>query len=51
MVYVVQNYLVFFFTLSIAWYVEVLQKTTTFRRLALCPPSGGWVRIDLLTEG
>jgi hypothetical protein len=31
----------FFWTLSIVWYVEVLQKTTTFRRLDLSPSSGG----------
>jgi hypothetical protein len=45
MVYAVQN----FWTLSIIWYVEVLQKTTTFRRLDLSPSSGGWGRIDLLS--
>jgi hypothetical protein len=39
----------FFWTLSIIWYVEVLQMTTTFRRLDLSPSSGGWVRIDLLS--
>jgi hypothetical protein len=39
----------FFRTLSIVWCVEVLQKTTTFRRLDLSPSSGGWGRIDLLS--
>jgi hypothetical protein len=29
--------------------VEVLQKTTTFRRLDLSPSSGGWGRIDLFS--
>jgi hypothetical protein len=38
----------FFWTLSIVSYVEVLQKTTTFRRLDLSPSSGGWGRVDLL---
>jgi hypothetical protein len=38
----------FFSTLSIVWYVEVLQKTTTFRRLDLSPSSRGWGRVDLL---
>jgi gamma-glutamyl-gamma-aminobutyrate hydrolase PuuD len=28
--------------------VEVLQKTTTFRRLNLSPSSGGWGRVDLI---
>jgi hypothetical protein len=32
----------FFWTLSIVWCVEVLQKTTTFRRLDLSSSSGGW---------
>jgi hypothetical protein len=36
----------FFWTLSIVWYVKVLQKTTTFRRLDLSPTSGGWGRVD-----
>jgi hypothetical protein len=49
MVYVVQNYLAFFLTLSIVSCVEVLQKTTTFRRLELSPSSGGWGRVDLLS--
>jgi hypothetical protein len=49
MVYVEQNYLAFFWTLSIVSYVEVLQKTTTFRRLDLCPSSGGWGRVDRLS--
>jgi hypothetical protein len=39
----------FFWTLSIVWYMEVLQKTTTFHRLDLSPSSGGWGRIDLLS--
>jgi hypothetical protein len=39
----------FFWTLSIVWYVEVLQKTTTFRRLDLSPSSGGWGRVDILS--
>jgi hypothetical protein len=39
----------FFWTLSIVGYVEVLQKTTTFRRLDLSPLSGGWGRVDLLS--
>jgi hypothetical protein len=39
----------FFWTLSIVWYVEVLLKTTTFRRLDLSPSSGGWGRVDLLS--
>jgi sorbitol-specific phosphotransferase system component IIBC len=30
------------------WYVKVLQKTTTFRRLDLSPSSGGWGRVDIL---
>jgi hypothetical protein len=38
----------FFWTLSVVWYVEVLQKTTTFRRLELSPSSGEWGRVDLL---
>jgi hypothetical protein len=38
-----------FWTLSIVWYVKVLQKTTTFRRLDLSPSSGGWGRVDLLS--
>jgi hypothetical protein len=49
MVYVVQNYLTFFWTLSIVSYVEVLQKATTFRRLDLFPSSDGWGRVDLLS--
>jgi hypothetical protein len=39
----------FFWTLSIVWYVEVLQKTTTFRRLDLFPSLSGWGRVDLLS--
>jgi hypothetical protein len=39
----------FFWTMSIVWYVEVLQKTTTFQRLDLSPSSGGWGRVDLLS--
>jgi hypothetical protein len=37
-----------FWTMSIVSYVEVLQKTTTFRRLDLSPSSGEWGRVDLL---
>jgi hypothetical protein len=48
-VYVVQNYLPFFWTMSIVSYVEVLQKTTTFRRLDPSPSSGGWGRVALLS--
>jgi hypothetical protein len=40
----------FFWTLSLVCYMEVLQKSTTFRRLDLCPSSGGWGRIDLLSS-
>jgi hypothetical protein len=39
----------FFWTLSTIWYVEVLQKTTTFRRLDLSPSSGGWGRLELVS--
>jgi hypothetical protein len=39
----------FFWTLSIVWCVEVLQMTTTFRRLDLSPSSGGCGRVDLLS--
>jgi sorbitol-specific phosphotransferase system component IIBC len=35
--------------MSIVWYVEVLQKTTAFRRLDLSPSSGGWGRVNLLS--
>jgi hypothetical protein len=41
----------FFWTLPIVSYMDVLQKTTTFRRLDLSPSSGGWGRIDLLSWG
>jgi hypothetical protein len=38
-----------FWTLSIIWYVEVLHKTTKFRRLDLSLSSGGWGRVALLS--
>jgi hypothetical protein len=30
--------------------VEILQKTTTFRRLDLPPSSGGWSEVDLISR-